>query len=105
MVFPNVDACRALAGLDDDATPAQVVEHEAVRAAITRGLSRHNQHNPGSSTRFARALVLDEPPSIDANEITDKGYLNQRAVVERRAAEIDRLYADAPGPEVIPIDG
>jgi feruloyl-CoA synthase len=46
-----------------------------------------------SSTRLARVLVLSEPPSIDANEITDKGYLNQRAVLERRAALVEKLYA------------
>jgi feruloyl-CoA synthase len=40
-------------------------------------------------------LVLSEPPSIDANEITDKGYLNQRAVLERRAALVEKLYASA----------
>jgi len=48
-----------------------------------------------SSTRLARVLVLSEPPSIDANEITDKGYLNQRAVLERRAALVEKLYSSA----------
>jgi len=55
----------------------------------------------GSSTHPARALVMSEPPSIDANEITDKGYINQRAVLERRAALIEKLHADSPAPEVI----
>ena len=49
-----------------------------------------------SSTRPARLLVMTEPPSIDANEITDTGYMNQRAVLERRAALVDRLYRDDP---------
>jgi feruloyl-CoA synthase len=47
----------------------------------------------GTSTRIARAMVLAEPPSIEAGEITDKGYVNQRAVLDRRAALVDRLYA------------
>jgi feruloyl-CoA synthase len=51
----------------------------------------------GSSTRPVRALLMSEPPSIDGNEITDKGYINQRAVLERRAALVDRLYSDDPG--------
>jgi feruloyl-CoA synthase len=51
---------------------------------------------PGSSTHPARLLVMTEPPSIDANEITDKGYMNQRAVLERRAALVQKLYAGAP---------
>jgi feruloyl-CoA synthase len=49
----------------------------------------------GSSSRPSRLLVMTEPPSIDANEITDKGYINQRAVLERRAALVERLYAGA----------
>ncbi len=50
----------------------------------------------GSSTHVRRLLVMSEPPSIDANEITDKGYMNQRAVLERRAALVERLYSDDP---------
>jgi len=53
----------------------------------------------GSSTHPRRLLVMSEPPSIDANEITDKGYMNQRAVLERRAALVEALYAG--GAEVI----
>jgi feruloyl-CoA synthase len=47
----------------------------------------------GKSTHPTRALIMTEPPSIDANEITDKGYMNQRAVLERRAALVARLYS------------
>jgi feruloyl-CoA synthase len=50
----------------------------------------------GSSTRVRRLLVMSEPPSIDANEITDKGYMNQRAVLERRAELVEKLYSDDP---------
>jgi feruloyl-CoA synthase len=55
----------------------------------------------GSSTHPVRALILDEPPSIDAGEITDKGYINQRAVLERRAALVEELHAAAASPMVI----
>jgi feruloyl-CoA synthase len=44
---------------------------------------------------------MGEPPSIDANEITDKGYINQRAVLERRAEAVERLHADPPPSDVI----
>ena len=54
--------------------------------------------------RIARCLLLADPPSIDANEITDKGYLNQRAVLARRAALVERLYAVSPPPDIIVID-
>lgn len=50
----------------------------------------------GSSSQVRRLLVQGEPPSIDANEITDKGYLNQRAVLERRAAMVEKLYSGGP---------
>jgi feruloyl-CoA synthase len=48
----------------------------------------------GSSMQVRRVLIQAEPPSIDANEITDKGYMNQRAVLERRAALVEKLYSD-----------
>ena len=44
---------------------------------------------------------MSEPASIDANEITDKGYINQRAVLERRAALVERLHANPPAPDVV----
>jgi feruloyl-CoA synthase len=66
---------------------------EAVRARLGAALASLAAGGGGSSTRPARLLILTEPPSIDANEITDKGYLNQRAVLERRAALVERLYA------------
>jgi feruloyl-CoA synthase len=49
----------------------------------------------GSSQRPCRALVLDAPPDPEAGEITDKGYINQRAVLTQRAAEVERLYASS----------
>ncbi len=55
----------------------------------------------GSSTHPVRALVMSEPPSIDANEITDKGYINQRAVLERRAQSVEKLHAESPASEVV----
>ena len=61
-------------------------------AGILKGLS-----TGPSSTRIARLMVMTEPPSIDANEITDKGYINQRAVLERRAAQVEGLYSGATG--------
>jgi feruloyl-CoA synthase len=51
--------------------------------------------------RIARAMLMVEPPSIDGNELTDKGYINQRAGLERRAALVERLYAEKPGEDVI----
>jgi feruloyl-CoA synthase len=74
-----------------------------VREALLAGLTRYNAQAQGSSTRIARCLLLVEPPGIDANEITDKGYINQRAVLTRRAALVERLHGDPAAPEVIVI--
>ena len=54
-----------------------------------------------SSRRIARAMFMVEPASIDGNELTDKGYINQRAGLERRAALVEQLYAEHPGEDVI----
>jgi feruloyl-CoA synthase len=60
-----------------------------------------NAAHPGSSERVARAILLRDTPSIDANEITDKGYINQRLALERRAADAARLFTAQPDPDVI----
>ena len=66
-------------------------------------LARWNAAHRGSSERIARVLLLPDTPSIDANEITDKGYINQRLALERRAADVERLFAAAPDADVIVI--
>src|SRR5262249_29441305 len=73
----------------------------AVRAALAAALARHNAGAGGSSQRIARALLMDQPPSIDRGEITDKGYLNQRAVLTHRAALVERLHAEAADAAVV----
>jgi feruloyl-CoA synthase len=65
----------------------------ADREALHAALAHHAATCTGSSTRIARIVILGEPASIDAGEITDKGYLNQRRILERRAGEVERLYA------------
>jgi feruloyl-CoA synthase len=64
-------------------------------ARMGSALSKLNSEG-GSSTQVRRLLVQTEPPSIDANEITDKGYMNQRAVLQRRSALVEKLYSDSP---------
>jgi feruloyl-CoA synthase len=102
IAFPNAGACRALAsGLAAGAPMSEVIAHPAVRAALSAGLARHNQGADGGSTRIAAALLTAEPPSPDANEITDKGYMNQRAVLAARAHLVERLYASPTDPSVV----
>jgi feruloyl-CoA synthase len=94
LVFPNIAACRAHAGLADNASLDDVIGSEKVRAAIARGLAKLKAQGVGSSTHATRALLLAEPASVDGGEITDKGYINQRAVLTRRAAAVTMLEDD-----------
>jgi feruloyl-CoA synthase len=72
-----------------------------LRAKIAAALRAMKSEGVGSSQSPTRVLLLDEPPSVDAGEITDKGYVNQRAVLERRAAEVAALHAEPADPRVI----
>src|SRR5690606_19380139 len=74
LIFPNVAACRKLAGLPDDAPLEQVTTHPAVVEHIVKGLKALRAAGTGSSTFADRAVLLNTPPSVDAGEITDKGY-------------------------------
>jgi len=85
LVFVNPAAVKAL-GLDA----------AGVRERLQAALDRLHAASTGSSTAPARLLVLEEPPSIDANEITDKGYINQRAVLDRRATLVGKLHSASP---------
>jgi feruloyl-CoA synthase len=95
LVFPNIAACRAHAGLADHASIDDVIGGEKVRAAIAQGLAKLKAQAGGSSTHATRALLLAEPASVDGGEITDKGYINQRAVLTRRAVAVALLEDDA----------
>ena len=91
LVFPNEAGIRKLCG-DKESPLGSLIDRDEVKQALKEGLAKHNADHPASSTRVQTAIILDEPPSIDANEITDKGYINQRAVLERRAALVERLF-------------
>ncbi|MCP3474965.1 feruloyl-CoA synthase [Bradyrhizobium sp. CCGUVB1N3] len=96
LVFPNIAGCRAHAGLPDTAAVSEVLRDDKVRSAIAQGLAKLKAQSTNSSGHATRALLLAEPPSVDGGEITDKGYINQRAVLTRRADAVARLNDDAP---------
>ena len=85
IIVPDPAAC---AGLDD----------AALRAAIHPLLADLASQAAGSSNRVMRAVLLDAPLSLDAGEVTDKGSLNQRAVLAARTTLVEALYAPAPAP-------
>jgi feruloyl-CoA synthase len=78
---------------------------DELRLRLYRALAAYNLAHPGSSERIARAWILDRPLSLDDGETTDKGYTNQRWVLARRAADVARLFAEPPAPDVFVLDG
>ena len=94
LVFPDVEACRKLAGLGAEATPAAIAASPKVRDKFKSLLQSLAAISPGSSTRIERAILMAEPPSMDKGEMTDKGSINQRSVLKNRAALVEALYAD-----------
>ena len=84
LVFPNVEACRS-------------VDRDRLRAHLQEILEALGRESTGSSTRIERALWVEVPPSLDAGEITDKGSINQRAVLAARAQLVEELYAAPSG--------
>lgn len=104
MLVPNLEACRTLAsGLSGGAAPADILRHESVVEKLTALLESFAAQATGNSNRVERAALLDEPPSLDAGEITDKGSLNQRVILDRRAALVEEIHALIPSSRVLHI--
>ena len=101
LVFPNIAECRRLAGLADDVPVEAVLRHPNVKLRVREGMSRLKREGGGSSTYPTRLLLLAEPPSSEAGEMTEKGYINQRIVRTRRADRVLELYGEVPDPAVI----
>ena len=86
-----------------DASVEDLIREPAVIECIRSGLKAHNDASTGSSMRIARVMLMVEPPSIDGHELTDKGYINQRASLERRRNLVEQLYAEPARADVIVI--
>jgi feruloyl-CoA synthase len=97
MVFPTA-AVRQLAGLDASAPMSEVLASAPVQAHFQNVVDELAKSATGSANRIARLCLLSEPPTIDIGEVTDKGSINQRAVLAHRAAIVEALHADTlPG--------
>jgi feruloyl-CoA synthase len=104
MVFADLDACRSMCpGFPAGGQAGELLAHEAVRARFQALLESFAAEATGSSNRITCALLMSEPPSLDAGEITDKGSVNQRTVLERRAVLVELLYQSKLAPEVLRI--
>jgi feruloyl-CoA synthase len=92
LVFPEMAACRDIAGLPENADIDMVLASREVRDTFASLLKSFAEKSTGSSTRIERLLLLAEPPSIDRGELTDKGSLNQRAVLRHRNDLVEELH-------------
>jgi len=97
LIFPS-PACREVSGLGPNASWSEVLDSEPVRSRMQAVIDQLAREATGSANRIARALLLAEPPSIDKGEVTDKGSINQRAVLKHRDALVQALHdGSAPG--------
>jgi feruloyl-CoA synthase len=99
LIVPDFEKCRELACVDGEGQ--KLFPSGGVRAFFQKLIDTLYAEGAGSTSRVARALVLDEPLSLARGEITDKGTVNQHAVLEHRAALVEQLYAPTPPPKVL----
>ncbi|MGB9333442.1 MAG: hypothetical protein WCB14_00415, partial [Candidatus Acidiferrales bacterium] len=102
LIFADLRACSELCGSDSsNRATAEILEHQLVRAQFQSLLESFAAQATGNSNRVVRAVLVEEPPSLDAGEVTDKGSLNQRAVLERRANLVEELYSLEDSPKIL----
>ncbi len=100
LAWLNPAEARNLLGRDPEPAAGELATDPGLLPLIGDALARHNK-NQGSAAQIGRLVILAVPASLDACEITDKGYLNQRKVLAERAALVDLLYTDPPSPGVV----
>jgi feruloyl-CoA synthase len=103
LAWLNLSACRDATQLPD-ADFNLLSTHPELRQAIVDRLRAHNAQHPASSMRIRRLYLLDPPPSIEGGETNDKGYINQRKVLENRSDCVMALYQDEAQAHVLRID-
>ncbi len=100
LAWVNTVACKNFIGNTND-TLIDIIKNKSLIRTISEKILIHNKQNPGSSTRIRKIILLDSPPSLDDNEITDKGYINQSATLHARAQLVEKLYDSEVTEEVI----
>lgn len=96
LVFPDHAELRRLSGLGEGVDVEALFAHPAVRAFFQRRLRSLAEASTGSSTLIRRMILLDPPPTLASGEMTDKGSVNQRAVLRNRADAVEELYTASP---------
>lgn len=104
LVFIDIDNCRALCpDLAVDASLAQLAGDSRLKQRFQDLLDAFVTQSTGSANRIERIILMDDLPSLDVGEVTDKGSINQRAVLDNRRALVEDLYADQPSARVISV--
>jgi feruloyl-CoA synthase len=101
LVILDLDGCRVINPALNADDVAAAASDPIIRQAALQRLVKFLEQATGSSTRITRAVLLDTPLSIDRGEVTDKGSVNQRAVLEHRAALVELMYSDPLAAQVI----
>jgi feruloyl-CoA synthase len=101
LVVLDLDGCRVINPVLPSGDLKAAASDPVIRQAFAERLNKFAGDATGSSTRITRAVLLDTPLSIDRGEVTDKGSINQRAVLEHRAALIEALYSPSPESHII----
>ena len=101
LAWLNAAGCQKLIGEGAPSALPELARHPQVKDHVRATIDRFNAAQTGTSQRVERVLLLHDMPSIDEGEITDKGYINQRMALERRAADVERLFATRPDADVI----
>ncbi|MFV9472852.1 AMP-binding protein [Advenella sp. RU8] len=100
LVWLNLAECCRQFNLDPHNIKA-CLQNEKLRESLKKRFLEHNKNHPGSSMAIKRIWILETPPSIDSGETTDKGYINQRKVLENRKQEVEKLYEGDESPNLI----
>jgi len=103
LAWPNMIAAKDICADTVRSSPEEVIHSPKVKAFVRAAFAAYNKNCGGSSARVKRVMLMLEPPSVDGHEITDKGYINQRATMDRRKKLVDLLYAATPPDDVIEI--
>lgn len=104
MAWLNRAGCTQVVGQGSTATLKELAQHPRIHAHVRETLIGWNAKNAGATTRVHSVLLLTDMPSIDSGEITDKGYVNQRAVLDNRAEALRVLLGDGHHPNLVIIE-
>jgi feruloyl-CoA synthase len=103
LAWPNLAVAKEICADATRASPEEIIHSPKVKEYLRARIAAHNATCGGSSARIRRIMLMLDPPSIDGHEITDKGYINQRATLDRRKRLVELLYENPPPGDVVEV--